>query len=93
MKRKTMLPAAVLAFAIAAGSTSYVLSDNTGTKTVDHVCAEQAAPLAGYKVVSFNPLTLKAMKPDPWPLSGTLTAIRGLCSGATESSNKPFTVP
>jgi hypothetical protein len=97
MKRKAMLLAAVLVVAIAAVSTSYALSDSTGSKTLDHACAEQAAPQAGYKVVSFNPLTIKAMKPDPWPdrwpVSGVLTAIRGLCTGATESGNDPFTVP
>jgi hypothetical protein len=97
MKRKTMLLAAVLVVAIAAGSTSYILSDSTSAKTLNHACAEQAAPQAGYKVVSFNPLTLKAMKhdpwPAPWPISGVLTAIRGLCTGATQSSNDPFTVP
>lgn len=85
MEHKTMfIASAVLVVAIAAGSTGYVLSDNGGTKTTgptfSHSCAEATAPQMGYKVVSVDPLTLKAIKLHPWPLQTALTTIRDLCT-------------
>jgi hypothetical protein len=85
MEHKTMfIAAAVLVVAIAAGSTGYALSDSGGTKTTGPMfsrsCAEATAPQMGYKVVSFNPLTLKAIKAHPWSLQIALTTIRDLCT-------------
>lgn len=100
MKHKTMLFAAVLVVAIAAGSTGYALSDNSVTKPTGSMfsrsCAEQVAPQTGYKIVSFNPLTLKAIKANPWTLQNAVKVIQGLCNatvGSTPGSKTPSKVP
>jgi hypothetical protein len=85
MEHKTMfMAAAVLVVAIAAGSTGYALSDSGSTKTTgptfSHSCAEATAPQMGYRIASFNPFTLKAIKAHPWPLPTALTTIRDLCT-------------
>jgi len=99
MKHKTMFGSvAVLVVAIAAGSTGYALSDSGGTKsrgpTFNHACAEQVAPQTGYKVVSFNSLTLKAIKVDPWTLQNASEVIRDLCTVTITSTpgGKPYKV-
>lgn len=90
--KTTFITAAVLVVAIAAGLTGYALSESGGTKsagptyTFDHACAAQVAPQTGYKVVSFNPLTLKAIKAHLWSLQTALTTIRDLCTVTVGSS-------